>query len=158
MNSVELYNLALIELQRLEKCFPLGIPISLSVSDQMRATRGKMRLSGKGNKRAGHIRLSSFLKNDPTWVDTLRHEYAHMIVYAKGLGTGHDWRWKEICVTVGAIPTRCGQSMPDTAAKSKYTYKCACNTFYRKVRVKPGSYCKRCKVYLCEEITQRVLF
>lgn len=45
--------------------------------------------------------------SDDTLIDTIRHEYAHMMVAQLYHEHGHGRRWKECCLIVGATPVRC---------------------------------------------------
>ncbi len=74
-------------------------------------------------KDVGLITLSAYLGEDQ-WEDTLRHEFAHLLV---GPGHGHDEVWKSACVVVGADPTRLAAA-PLTHRPSRMTviYSCPC--------------------------------
>ena len=48
------------------------------------------------------------LNDDDEVLDTILHEIAHALAFEEhGENCGHDFRWKALCVRVGARPERC---------------------------------------------------
>lgn len=55
------------------------------------------------------IRIAASVLHDSVlFYDTIRHEYAHALVYLRAPGEkhGHDEVWKAVCLKVGCIPKR----------------------------------------------------
>lgn len=52
-------------------------------------------------------------------LDTIRHEYAHYMNYARKTGSGHDAAWKKCCLEVGAYPERCVSTQRIEMAREK---------------------------------------
>lgn len=53
--------------------------------------------------------------------DTILHEIAHALV---GSNNGHNYKWRSMCITVGAKPERC--YVDDEVVKPKHNYEGVC--------------------------------
>ncbi len=73
-----------------------------------------VRRFGVCNLTKKHISLSRQLcelNSDEEVHDTILHEVAHALAYERyGENCGHDRRWKDICIEIGAKPERCCDS------------------------------------------------
>lgn len=78
-------------------------------------------------------------------VDTILHEIAHALA---GPGTNHGPKWVEVCLQIGASPTRCYDSNKVTMPTGKYVATCGgCDKkFYRhkKPKITRRVYCAAC--------------
>src|SRR4249920_816998 len=57
-----------------------------------------------GRKEIVMSRLLVAMNDEGACLDIAKHEIAHALVGPKA---GHDWRWQEMAVRVGARPVRC---------------------------------------------------
>ena len=57
------------------------------------------------------------------WVNTILHEIAHAIDYARRGTSDHSYKWKTVARTIGCSGDRCYNAKVDAKA-SKYTVKC----------------------------------
>ena len=101
---------------------------------------GSFRYPAKG--RAGVLRITinaSLLDEEEAFWDTVRHEYAHALVYLRsgGVNHGHDRLWKAACRELGCSPDRLTAQTEEGRAelerRAKYKVQCAqCGqtTFY----------------------------
>ena len=101
---------------------------------------GSFRYPAKG--RAGALRITinaSLLDEEEAFWDTVRHEYAHALVYLRsgGVSHGHDAVWKAACRELGCSPDRLAaqtaESREELERRAKYKVQCAqCGqtTFY----------------------------
>ena len=79
---------------------------------------------GYCNSRRHVISLSEALTHlnaEKDVLDTIRHEIAHALVGPKN---GHNRVWKQMCMTVGARPSRCYDSQNVVAVKAKWVAVC----------------------------------
>lgn len=66
--------------------------------------------------------------------DTILHEIAHAIA---GHGAGHGWRWKQVCIQIGAKPERCYSSKEVNVPESNYYAVCgACGVVHERSRAR----------------------
>lgn len=83
--------------------------------------------------------------NPREWEDVVRHEIAHAIDYATRGVSDHGYRWKSICVQVGANPQRLYKGEL-SKPQPKYILECNCCGYiikrYRKPKRK--SSCGKC--------------
>lgn len=87
-------------------------------------TRPKMRLGQcRYTKREIAVSAWVFRLRPDDVEDTLRHELAHALAWTRDGASGHGWRWKKWCRTVGANPNRLAE--PGAAPERKYTLTCA---------------------------------
>jgi predicted SprT family Zn-dependent metalloprotease len=97
------------------------------------------------------IRLSKWyveLNNETEVKDTILHEIAHALSYARHgqKGIGHGALWKGICREIGAIPRACSkEKLNKPKNHHKYVATC-CGVTYRRHRLRRGAkyYCPRC--------------
>lgn len=79
-----------------------------------------------GPKRKDHyvIRIAENIIGDDkhNWRDTVRHELAHALAFAKhGSSQSHNTNWKCVAMSIGADPTRCASS-----THTEYEYMTEC--------------------------------
>lgn len=79
------------------------------------------------------ISISAFvMEDDALFWETIRHEYAHAIVYLRAPRErhGHDAVWKQACRVVGCTPkaTTNAAALPQALrkARGKYRLRCTC--------------------------------
>ena len=115
-----------------------GVEIVLSRRGVRRL--GSFRYPAKGKTGALRISINAALldQEEPFW-DTVRHEYAHALVYLRsgGVNHGHDDSWKAACREVGCPPDRLAaqtaESREEMERRAKYKVQCTgCGqmTFY----------------------------
>ena len=118
-----------------------NVPITISYRSKVR--RGCCVCEQKGVK---VVKFSDFILNDPEefFYDTVRHEYAHMLVKLRYPGErhGHDNVWKAACIEVGCKPNRLCTTTPEgrraheKANPYKYKLTCkACHTHWSYFRM-----------------------
>ena len=92
---------------------------------------GSFRYPAKG--RAGALRITinaSLLGDEEAFWDTVRHEYAHALVYLRsgGVSHGHDAVWKAACRELGCSPDRLAaqtaESREALECRAKYKVQC----------------------------------
>ena len=115
-----------------------GVEIVLSRRGVRRL--GSFRYPAKGKPGALRISISaSLLDTEEQFWDTVRHEYAHALVYLRHPGErhGHDAVWKAACREVGCSPDRLAsqtaERREELERRAKYKVQCAqCGqtTFY----------------------------
>ena len=101
---------------------------------------GSFRYPAKGRPGALRISISAaLLDEEEAFWDTVRHEYAHALVYLRsgGVSHGHDAVWKAACREVGCSPDRLAAQTAESREKlerrAKYKVQCTgCGqtTFY----------------------------
>lgn len=91
---------------------------------------------------AGPPRISisaAVMENDELFLDTIRHEYAHAVVWLTHPGEhhGHDAVWKAVCLRIGCTPKgtveASDEQKQEWAAAAKYRVHCSscgADTFY----------------------------
>lgn len=93
---------------------------------------GSFRYPVKG--RAGALQITinaSLLGEEEAFWDTVRHEYAHALVYLRsgGANHGHDEVWKAACREVGCSQNRLASQTAESRAqlecRAKYKVQCA---------------------------------
>lgn len=98
--------------------------------------------------KAGALRISinaALLDQEAQFWDTVRHEYAHALVYLRsgGVNHGHDALWKAACREVGCSPDRLASQTAESQAalerRAKYRVRCtACgreSLYFRRGKV-----------------------
>ena len=68
-------------------------------------------------------------------LDTIRHEYAHYMNFARRTGQGHDAAWKKCCLEVGAYPERCVSNTRLELARKQQLERQARNAAYDGYRI-----------------------
>ena len=106
-----------------------GVEIALSRRGVRRL--GSFRYPAKGQKGALRITINvSLLDEDAQFWDTVRHEYAHALVYLRsgGVNHGHDRLWKAACREVGCTENRLAaqseESREEMERRAKYKVRC----------------------------------
>lgn len=99
----------------------------------------------------GHhvIRIAPGIMNEEhDWQDTVRHEVAHALAYAKwGESQKHNSNWKQVCREIGAEPTRCADS-----SHTERPYRFACvNGCWETGKLKRSKKIKRPWSRFCNE-------
>lgn len=129
MHSVEEIRAEYARLDELCGVDTSGIEIVLS----RRGVRwlGSFRYPVKGSGRPLRITINSaLLTEDARFWDTVRHEYAHAVVYLRDPGRrhGHDAVWKAVCRQVGCSPERLAAQTEESEAalsrRAKYHVHC----------------------------------
>jgi len=100
--------------------------IHISITGSFKRVHGKCSYNTTGTTRKkGHYHIQiakNCISNNANWRDTVRHEFAHAIAYAKhGESQEHNENWKQICRDINAEPTRCA-NMKHT--QEPYQYAC----------------------------------
>ena len=117
----EIAQLAKGQLDRLCAAFPLGYRPAL----EWRAYRTT---AGMAYFRRRAIGLGAALLTTPErLVDTLVHEYAHLLAFARHgrAGTGHGPAWRQAMADLGAEPTvRHAYEAARNASRQRVTYRC----------------------------------
>ncbi len=107
-----------------------GVEIVLSRRGVRRL--GSFRYPAKG--KTGALRISinaSLLDAEEQFWDTVRHEYAHALVYLRsgGVNHGHDQVWKAACREVGCsqdrLASQTAESRAELERRAKYKVRCA---------------------------------
>lgn len=92
---------------------------------------GSFRYPAKG--KSGPLRISinaSLLDEEEQFWDTVRHEYAHALVYLRsgGASHGHDKVWKAACREVGCsedrLAAQTAESREELERRAKYKVQC----------------------------------
>jgi len=95
------------------------------------------------------ISLSRYLvelNNREDVQDVILHEIAHAIA---GFKEGHGYKWKMVCVQIGAKPERCYDSDKVETPELKYYAKCGgCGKEFQKARMKKRNVRMSC---MCQE-------
>ena len=106
-----------------------GVEIVLSRRGVRRL--GSFRSPAKGKPGALRISISaSLLDTEEQFWDTVRHEYAHALVYLRHPGErhGHDAVWKAACREVGCTENRLAsqtaESREELERRAKYKVRC----------------------------------
>jgi len=74
------------------------------------------------------------LNNREEVQDVILHEIAHAIA---GFEAGHGYKWKMVCVQIGARPERCYSTKTVETPKLKYYAKCGgCGKEHQKARMR----------------------
>lgn len=120
------------EYDRLDKrCGVDTSGITIVISKRMVKRLGSFRYPRTPQGRPPQIAISALLleQDAPFW-ETVRHEYAHAVVYLRHPGEvhGHDDVWKAVCHEVGCRPRSTAPSGEDQAAlrqaRAKYLIRC----------------------------------
>lgn len=84
---------------------------------------------------------AAVMENDDAFWDTIRHEYAHAVVYLTRPGErhGHDEVWKAVCRRIGCTPKSTtavsDEQKREWAASAKYRIhceRCGADTYYHR--------------------------
>lgn len=86
------------------------------------------------------INISNFVlaENQDTFMNTIRHEYAHAMSVRKygHMGIGHGAKWKDCCIIVGCEPkatceaTEAQKAVIEKRSQHGYIIKCDCGYQY----------------------------
>ena len=138
MHSLEEIRAEYDRLDRLCGVDTSGVEIVLSRRGVRRL--GSFRYPLKGKMGALRITINaSLLDEEEAFWDTVRHEYAHALVYLRsgGVSHGHDAVWKAACRELGCSPDRLAAQTEEGRAelerRAKYKVQCTgCGqtTFY----------------------------
>lgn len=78
--------------------------------------------------RIKEMQLSRYLiegNNEDQVKDTILHEIAHILANREAGGNqGHNWRWRQWCIKVGAKPERCANPAKLNMPKHNYLLHC----------------------------------
>lgn len=129
MHSLEEIRAEYDRLDRLCGVDTSGVEIVLSRRGVRRL--GSFRYPAKGKPGALRISISAALldKEEQFW-DTVRHEYAHALVYLRsgGVSHGHDAVWKAACREVGCsenrLASQTAESREELERRAKYRVRC----------------------------------
>ncbi|MGN0983181.1 MAG: SprT-like domain-containing protein [Candidatus Limivicinus sp.] len=106
-----------------------GVEIVLSRRGVRRL--GSFRYPAKGKRGALRITINaSLLNEEEQFWDTVRHEYAHALVYLRsgGVNHGHDRVWKAACREVGCsedrLAAQTAESREEMERRAKYKVCC----------------------------------
>ena len=120
--------------------------IEIAVSKRMVKRLGCFRYPRTPGGRPPRITISALLltEEEAFW-DTVRHEYAHAVVWLRHPGEdhGHDDLWKAVCREVGCTPKSTAAPTPAQKAQreSRARYRVRCEScgresfYYRRGRV-----------------------
>ena len=120
--------------------------IKLSISGRLSSKLGYFQVKSKGSfwgKASGRELCITIAKgicsDEKQFYDTIRHEYAHALVYLKTgeMKHGHDKLWKAACRQVGCEPKARSRIQNTDTIKSLYKYelscrKCGAKYYYKK--------------------------
>lgn len=130
MHSLEEIRAEYDRLDRLCGVDTSGIEIVLSRRGVQRL--GSFRCPAKGKKGTLRITINaSLLDGEEQFWDTVRHEYAHALVYLRSGGGnhGHDAVWKAACREVGCsekrLAAQTAESREQMERRAKYKVRCA---------------------------------
>lgn len=123
-----------------------AIPITISTHTKRRYGCCFYDVICKGSCRSYYVRelnFSAFIFEWPEkfFIQTVRHEYAHMLATMRDPKTriGHGPKWKAACLEIGCEPKRCGSVPEEYRASPKYVVKCAsCGrswTYHKKTKL-----------------------
>lgn len=124
---------------------------SFKVNNRLKSRLGQAKF--KRNRALGvswcsSVEVAGWLLKDPVKaMDTLLHEVAHAIA---GHAAGHGPKWKAVCRSIGAEPTRCGSSEVAAPPTGRYRGACGCDTPHQRHKmskaIKAGYLCSKCRV------------
>lgn len=129
MHTVEEIRAEYDRLDRLCEVDTSAVEIVLSQRGVRRL--GSFRCPAKGKRGALRISINaSLLDEEERFWDTVRHEYAHALVYLRypGQSHGHDAVWKAACRELGCSPDRLAAQTAESRAemerRAKYKVRC----------------------------------
>ena len=113
--------------------------IHIAVSKRMVKRLGCFRYPRSGGRKPPCVTVSALLlTEEELFWDTVRHEYAHAVVWLRhpGENHGHDEVWKAVCREVGCTPRSTAALTPEqkTARESRAKYLVRCETCGRESR------------------------
>lgn len=131
MHSIEEIRAEYARLDKLCGVDTSGIEIVLSHRGVRRL--GSFRCPKQGSDVPLRITINGrLLTEEAQFWDTVRHEYAHAVVYLRHPGQrhGHDAVWKAVCHQVGCSPDRLAAHTEETSAalKAQAKYRVHCRS------------------------------
>ena len=121
------------EYERLDRlCGVDTSAVEITISRRGVRRLGSFRYPAKGKGGALRITINaSLLDEEEQFWETVRHEYAHALVYLRsgGASHGHDQVWKAACREVGCsedrLAVQTAESREEMERRAKYKVRCA---------------------------------
>jgi len=154
-----------IEYERLDKITGVDTSgIEISISGRLKNKLGYFSIQKKDlfSKKLSIVISKNALKEDNLFLDVIRHEYAHALVYLRDPHSkhGHDRVWKAACKEVGCNPKATIDYYKYVPVRElSYKYLVVCKNCHSESKYKSNSqvvkcargdmpgeiYCRRCK-------------
>lgn len=127
-----------------QQVFGRTFEVSVHMNNRLTST------AGRAFYETGRLEFSTKLyaaNEEQFLLDTVVHEFAHVVSWELFATRGHDANWKSVMNTLGATPSRCHSYAVQKRETKTYAYQCACRV--HQFTPQRRAWAKKGKTYIC---------